>query len=158
MSVNIGGDASDPFYRYKRPALTHTLTREGGSVKTIITNTTEVCKALHTQPVFVCKWMGCSLSTNSSINRYGLISLGGQLTVRQMEECLEAYITLFVLCDECSLPETTLGVSKSGKICKACAACGKSRSVKGDGRVFAGTCKTMITLLTQFKPSVDGTK
>ena len=116
--TNIDG-SSDPFYRYQRPKIT---VRHHASNKTFLTNLEQVCKSLRTPPEALIGYIGKthSISTNA---KKGWIK--GIWSVAQIEEQIVAYCQIYVLCQQCGLPEILAKgrVSKNYLKCR-CQACG----------------------------------
>ena len=128
---NISGDASDPFYRYKMPS----LTAQNQSNKTVITNLSEVAKAISRPEEDLMKMFGYRRQAKSSFKK-GTAFLGGKHLLSDLKEDLRWYIKTYVLCRVCSNPETIIIVSKSGKIKLVCQACPETSTVKdGDQKL-----------------------
>ncbi|CAL1536946.1 unnamed protein product [Lymnaea stagnalis] len=131
MSFNIDRSNTDPFYRYKMPRLIAKVEGKGNGIKTVIVNMTEVAKALSRPPTYPTKFFGCELGAqtqfDSKNDRY---IVNGSHTDEKLQTLLDGFIKKFVLCPECSNPETNLVVQvKRGTIMQRCIACGYNGSV-----------------------------
>mmetsp|Transcript_9006 Transcript_9006/g.23597 ORF Transcript_9006/g.23597 Transcript_9006/m.23597 type:complete len:507 (+) Transcript_9006:353-1873(+) len=128
-NINIGG-VEDEHYRYKMPSLIPKVEGRGNGIKTRIVNCAEIAKALKRPPGYVCKFFGCELGALTQIDdKTGVYIVNGAFDQRSLAELLEKFIKMYVLCEECKLPETTLKVSKSNIIKQSCLACGHSFQV-----------------------------
>ncbi|XP_059160536.1 eukaryotic translation initiation factor 5-like [Physella acuta] len=131
MSFNIDRSNTDPFYRYKMPRLIAKVEGKGNGIKTVIVNMTDVAKALSRPPTYPTKFFGCELGAqtqfDSKNDRY---IVNGSHTDEKLQTLLDGFIKKFVLCPECSNPETNLVVQvKRGSILQRCIACGYNGSV-----------------------------
>lgn len=123
-SVNIGG-GDDKFNRYKMPPVMGKVEGRGNGIKTRIVNCHEVAKALHRPPGYVCKFFGCELGAQTKINDdTGVYIVNGSFNNAKLAEVLQLFIKMFVLCENCNLPETDLKLKKNGDIKQICNACG----------------------------------
>lgn len=123
-SVNIGG-GDDQFNRYKMPPVMGKVEGRGNGIKTRIVNCYEVAKALHRPPGYVCKFFGCELGAQTKINDdAGIYIVNGSFNNAKLAEVLQLFIKMFVLCENCNLPETDLKLKKNGDIKQICNACG----------------------------------
>uniref|UniRef100_A0A0B7B9X6 Eukaryotic translation initiation factor 5 n=1 Tax=Arion vulgaris TaxID=1028688 RepID=A0A0B7B9X6_9EUPU len=131
MALNIDRSNTDPFYRYKMPRLIAKVEGKGNGIKTVIVNMTEVAKALSRPPTYPTKFFGCELGAqtqfDSKNDRY---IVNGSHTDEKLQTLMDGFIKKFVLCPECSNPETNLVVQvKRGTIQQRCIACGNVTSV-----------------------------
>jgi len=127
--INIGG-VEDEHYRYKMPQLIPKVEGRGNGIKTRIVNCAEIAKALHRPPGYVCKFFGCELGALTQIDdKAGVYIVNGAFDQKSLAELLEKFVKMYVLCENCNLPETTLKVTKSNSIKQSCLACGHSFQV-----------------------------
>jgi translation initiation factor 5 len=123
-----GGD--DLFNRYKMPRIVAKVEGRGNGIKTRIVNCSQVAKALHRPPSYVCKFFGCELGAQTKIEeKSDVYIVNGAHEQQVLMEVLQKFIKMFVLCANCNLPETDLQVDKKGNIKQVCAACGHSELV-----------------------------
>lgn len=123
-SVNIGG-GDDQFNRYKMPPVLGKVEGRGNGIKTRIVNCSEVAKALHRPPGYVCKFFGCELGAQTKIDDIASVYIvNGAFQQNVLADTLKKFIDMFVLCSNCGLPETDLKLKKNGNITQLCNACG----------------------------------
>lgn len=129
--INIGGDKNDDSYRYKMPPLSCAVEGRGNGIKTAFLNIADVAKALHTMPQYIVKFFGFELGTQSGYDeatQKGIVN--GKHEVPILQQLLEKFINMFILCPKCKLPEINMSVSKQESIRINCAACGDKRILK----------------------------
>jgi translation initiation factor 5 len=133
---NIGGSADEPFWRYKRPELTTKIEGRGGSTRTVITNMKKVARYLKIDPIYPTKFFSFELGGTTRYNEEsGSSSIKGVHEVETLEDILDRFVELFVLCPVCKLPEIALSVgtrknSDTLKLLYDCDACGAVDSLK----------------------------
>lgn len=129
--INIAGltPVDDPEYRYKMPAVFGKIEGSGNGIKTAIPNITDVALSLHRQPGEVNKFFGTELGAQT---RYAADTdraiVNGAHTDAVLQDLVHRYVEKFVLCPNCSLPETDYKI-KGGVIYHRCAACGAKEMV-----------------------------
>eukprot|EP00461_Guttulinopsis_vulgaris_P004385 UN04387 len=135
--LNIGGDKNDASYRYKMPPLQCQVEGRGNGIKTAFLNIADVAKHLHVVPIYIVKFFGFELGTQSGYDeptQKGIVN--GKHEVALLQSLLEKFIDQFVLCPKCKLPEINMTVSeKSSSIRINCAACGDKRVLKSTHRL-----------------------
>jgi len=129
--INISGTTlvTDPEYRYKMPVVFGKIEGRGNGIKTVIPNITELANALHRTPAEVNKFFGCELGAQTSYsgdNDRAIVN--GAHNDTALQGLIHKYVELFVLCPQCSLPETEYKI-KNGCIFHKCAACGSKEMV-----------------------------
>ncbi|KAK7103689.1 eukaryotic translation initiation factor 5-like [Littorina saxatilis] len=131
MAVNIDRSNMDQFYRYKMPRLLAKVEGKGNGIKTVIVNMTEIAKALSRPPTYPTKYFGCELGAQTQFDaKNDRYIVNGSHDADKLQNLLDGFIKKFVLCEECSNPETNLIVSiKKGMISMRCIACGHSSNV-----------------------------
>lgn len=123
-TVNIGGDPDDPSYRYKMPRILTKIEGRGNGIKTVIPNMEAVAIALGREPEYATKWFGCELGAQSRYDsKQGAATVNGAHDQPVIAELLNGFITKYVLCAKCGLPETDMLVKK-GRLFFDCRACG----------------------------------
>ena len=128
MSLNVNPEIKDIYYRYKMPKLMTKIEGKGNGIKTVITNITEIGKAIYRKPSYPIKYFGMELGTQTIIaantKRY---VVNGNHDATKLQELLYTFIKKFVLCLKCGNPETFLTVKKkSGNVTTKCKACGNT--------------------------------
>jgi translation initiation factor 5 len=117
---NINGNAQDVFQRYKMAELIISYRKR----KTVIENLDSISKSLNrTSNVLIVFWsktLGCGRMKNS---------LFGYHCKSTLQSALDAFITMYVLCETCGNPETLLYAYKKS-IEKDCQACGQNNFIK----------------------------
>ncbi len=130
--VNIGGHDNDPTYRYKMPAL---VIKPEGKGRVAIVNINEVSKALKCEPSWPTQFFSLELGT---IVKYDKIKnktmINGAPSCDALAYLLDKFISLFILCPSCKLPEISLEVHKRD-IKVDCAACGYNSSLETEHKL-----------------------
>jgi len=128
MSLNVNPEVEDCYYRYKMPKLMTKIEGKGNGIKTVITNITDIAKAIYRKPSYPIKYFGMELGTQTimaeSTERY---IVNGNHDATKLQEVLYTFIKKFVLCSKCGNPETFLTIKKkSGNVVTKCKACGNT--------------------------------
>lgn len=128
MALNVNRAVADPFYRYKMPKLSAKVEGKGNGIKTVISNMSEIAKALERPPMcmFIASWLaighknnhcfsdptkyfGCELGAQTNFDakneRY---IVNGEHDANKLQDILDGFIKKFVLCKSCENPETQL--------------------------------------------------
>lgn len=129
--VNIAGTTpvDDPEYRYKMPTVYGKIEGRGNGIKTVIPNISDVALSLHRPPGEVCKFFGCELGAQTTYSaETDRAVVNGAHTDLVLQDLIHRYIENFVLCPQCSLPETEYRI-KNDCIFHKCAACGAKEMV-----------------------------
>ena len=114
----------DATYRYKMPRLASSRLSSGNGVKTAIINSSDICKAISRTQLLLQQWFGYSLACQSKINpTSGQIVLNGDHQAKKLLDSLYEFIDNFILCPNCSNPETTMD-KKGNQLVLHCHACG----------------------------------
>lgn len=128
--INICRDNTDPFYRYKMPAIQLKVEGRGNGIKTAIPNLSEVARALGRPPAYVVKYFGYELGAQTTFkeedDRYLVNGAHGQ---PELQDSLDGFITKFVLCGACKNPETQIQIKGKNDLQKDCKACGRITEV-----------------------------
>lgn len=95
--------------------------------RTIITNFAQVVTCLRRDPDHVMKFLTKELASSGEIRGDRLI-LSRKLPSKVVNEKIEKYVNLFVLCPKCKKPDTELEEDK-GKAFLRCLACGEKYEV-----------------------------
>lgn len=130
-------NSSDPFYRYKRPKTAIGIKRD----TTVITNASQICKAVGRDPSQFCKFLGKKASAISVVKK-DTVEVKRIMTLETVNEFIQDYIDKYVLCRKCSNPETI--IQKTGKkMQQCCGACGANTVLSVDNKfdtVIFNTC------------------
>lgn len=133
MTLNVNRGNPDPFYRYKMPPMVIKLEGRGNGKKTILDNVEAVAEALQRPPTYVTKFLGTEFGAGVQVDaKNARYILKGYFTQPEMQESLDKFIRIFVMCNSCDNPETVLSV-KNKKIHQKCAACGHAMFIKEQG-------------------------
>eukprot|EP01125_Pyxidicula_operculata_P003122 TRINITY_DN1337_c0_g1_i1.p1 TRINITY_DN1337_c0_g1~~TRINITY_DN1337_c0_g1_i1.p1 ORF type:complete len:327 (+),score=46.32 TRINITY_DN1337_c0_g1_i1:24-1004(+) len=125
-TVNIPRSVIDDHYRYKRHELILKVEGRGKMIKTIIENLSVVAKDLERPAVDIMKYFGFSLSSPVQIDgKNDKFSIGGNRDLKELNDILDKYIDIYVLCQVCGNPETIMAVGKRN-IKLNCRACGET--------------------------------
>lgn len=130
-TINVNTEVTDQFYRYKMPKIIAKVEGKGNGIKTVIVNMVDVAKALSRPPTYPTKYFGCELGAQTQFDlKNDRYIVNGSHDANKLQGLLDGFIKRFVLCDECSNPETILSVSQKNQMIKArCIACGHSANV-----------------------------
>ncbi len=96
--------------------------------QTVFQNFDEVCKVLDRDPAYVYKFLLGELGTAGS-REAGRLTFKSRVAERQIVEKLEAFVEMFVICQECRRPDTKL-VKEGRTTILQCSACGAHRPVR----------------------------
>lgn len=126
MSINIGRDNQyDNHFRYKREIVDVRYSGKGKNTKTGLINLAKIAKQLYTMPDYISKFFGYKFATVTGIDsKTKEWFLKGHHAHGDVEDKLEDYIDLFILCKHCINPETSLR-AKKGEVRMFCYACGQ---------------------------------
>mmetsp|Transcript_26724 Transcript_26724/g.53294 ORF Transcript_26724/g.53294 Transcript_26724/m.53294 type:complete len:395 (-) Transcript_26724:184-1368(-) len=130
-TINISGASPviDPEYRYKMPTVFGKVEGRGNGIKTVIVNCSELAPSLHRDAGELNKFFGCELGAQTTMNeKDDRFVVNGSHTDAILQEMVHRYVEKFVLCPNCSLPETNYKI-KNGLIHHVCAACGAKELV-----------------------------
>ncbi|KAK6461577.1 eukaryotic translation initiation factor 5 [Scheffersomyces coipomensis] len=144
--INICRDNTDPFYRYKMPALQSKTEGRGNGIKTLISNLSEVARALGRPPAYVIKYFGYELGTQTSMDdaadRY---LVNGAHDTNELQDSLDGFINKFVLCASCKNPETEIEVKGKDNLERDCKACGKISPIEPKHKLYSYIVKNPPT-------------
>lgn len=133
--LNIGGDDSDLSYRYKMPKLKAKIEGRGNGIRTVIPNMAEVAKALNCAPAFPTKFFGVELGAQSKWDKKTeRASVNGAHNAPDLQKMMTKFVSMFILCPRCGLPEIKWNVTKT-QIKIDCAACGYNGSLNTQHRL-----------------------
>lgn len=123
---NIGGDKGDKFFRYKMPDIMSKVEKPGtNGQQTVILNIAEISKAIKINPQYTTKFFGYELGAQASYQASSdrtCAVLKGIHRIDELRKLLEKFISMFILCPTCKLPEITMSAKKS--VTAICASCG----------------------------------
>lgn len=114
-TLNIGGSANDPFYRYKMPKVTTTLQKKSGGT-TVVNNTKAICDSLSRDATHISKFLSKELKRPVQVKN-GMWSMHGDVKTEVIQTSIQTYIQRFVLCGVCGNPETIMSNTLT---CKSC--------------------------------------
>uniref|UniRef100_A0A2K6STG8 Eukaryotic translation initiation factor 5 n=1 Tax=Saimiri boliviensis boliviensis TaxID=39432 RepID=A0A2K6STG8_SAIBB len=125
MSVHVSRSVSDQFCRYKMPRLIAKVEGKGNGIKTVIVSMVDVAKGLNRPPTYPTKYFGCELGAQTQLDvKNDRYIVSGSREANKLQDMLDGFIKIFVLCSQCENPETDLHVSPKkqtiGNSCKAC--------------------------------------
>ncbi|QSG08931.1 translation initiation factor IF-2 subunit beta [Halapricum desulfuricans] len=103
--------------------------RQEGNV-TVYENFQTTVDRLGREDGHVVKFLQNELGTSGHIDESGRARLTGSFSERRISEAIDAYVSEFVLCSECGLPDTKL-IREKGAVLLQCEACGARSSTSG---------------------------
>lgn len=95
--------------------------------KTVITNFFKITTCIRRSPEHIIKFLGKELATGEEISGERLI-LSRKLSSKEINEKIEKYVNIFVVCQKCKKPDTEL-VTEGNKVFLKCLACGEKHEV-----------------------------
>src|SRR3989339_2066648 len=96
--------------------------------RTIIINIYAIADLLARPVDHILKYLQRELATPGFLQDKRLV-FGRKLTSAMINDKMQSYVTTFVLCDQCSKPDTQL-LNEEGKLIKKCTACGTKSLVQ----------------------------
>ncbi|CAF1439783.1 unnamed protein product [Adineta ricciae] len=127
--TNINRAIEDPFNRYKMPKLVVQVIKERSSFRTILVNLSDIGKALRRSPQYIIKYLALELNSSMKVNNHSnQYIILGNYNPETLQNVLDGFIKLFVLCKTCENPETDLDCDEKG-LCQRCCACGSTREI-----------------------------
>jgi translation initiation factor 5 len=121
----------DPFARYTRPTIKIKI--EGH--KTLITNIKDISKSLNSDPQNISKFFSHEVCAQTKYNdKLGNMIINGNYTQPYLTQILNKYIELYVLCEQCNIPEVRLTLNKNKKVIGMCDSCGFCKKYDMDNK------------------------
>lgn len=96
--------------------------------KTIISNFRQIASSMNREPAHVLKYILKELAAPGELKK-DLAIIGRKLTASVLNEKIEKYAKIFVLCYECGKPDTKL-IKERGFLFLKCLACGAKHVVR----------------------------
>ncbi|MAG53055.1 MAG: translation initiation factor IF-2 subunit beta [Nanoarchaeota archaeon] len=96
--------------------------------KTILINFTQIASTLRRDPDHLLKFLLRELATPGNLDEKRLV-LGRKISSSQINEKIESYAKIFVLCKECGKPDTQIMKEGKANILR-CTACGARHIIK----------------------------
>lgn len=123
MATNVNRNVPDLFCRYKMPLIVTKVEGKGNGVKTLIINLLDVSKSLNRSPMYILKYFGFMLGAQVHHDKEQHYTISGTHAANKLQDRLDRFIKKYVLCDNCTNPETDIAVDGKIVIIK-CSACG----------------------------------
>lgn len=95
---------------------------------TIISNFYQIAQTFNRKPEHLLKYLLKELATPGELKKNGII-IGSKISASTINEKIRKYAIAFVLCPECSKPDTKL-IKEGDYLFIRCMACGAKHSVK----------------------------
>ncbi|MFH1506737.1 MAG: translation initiation factor IF-2 subunit beta [archaeon] len=96
--------------------------------RTVVSNFLQIAQHLGRDPKHMLKYVLKELATPGEIKRTGVVIFGSKMPASRINDKIQQYADLFILCKECGKPDTKL--EKEGNIYFVkCQACGAKHSV-----------------------------
>ena len=95
--------------------------------KTIITNFNQIVSTLRREPEHLLKFLLRELATPGGMEDSRLV-LGRKISSSQINDKIEAYAKIFVLCKSCGKPDTNIHKEDNKQVLK-CTACGERSTI-----------------------------
>jgi len=135
---------NDPYHRYKMPAVKSKITNRGNGTFTTIENMLNISESLYHPDDILFKFISYDLATCCDFKKK---TLKGAYKNDVIQDSLDKYISYFVLCHKCSIPETTAEIEgkKKKAICKMdCMACGTLSKLDSKDKLLNKTIQLII--------------
>jgi len=116
----------DPFARYKMPRLESRTKSKGQYGETFLHNLKEIAEALKVREKWLARFLGTDLSSQIKKGESQWI-LKGEFQYDALEASLRKFISRYVLCPKCDLPELdyqSIGKGKRTRLGIKCRGCG----------------------------------
>ena len=125
MKVNIPKSNSDTFFRYKRDEIDiKNINTNGGNTELL--NIKIICEQLKDDAELIIKYIKKKINTNIS-KKNDIFIINKIVTKKDLEDILEEYIRLYILCKACGNPEFVRNINKKEED-RTCKACGVNRN------------------------------
>ena len=142
--MNINPNTDDPFYRYKMPKINVRNAGRGNGSFTFLDNLDEVSEAINTPSSILLNFISKSLGSACNLKKK---TLTGHYDYDIIIKEVYKFITFFVLCENCTIPEVIPVVSgrKKHKILEfKCSACGNQYSLESNSNLYKKTIEHII--------------
>ena len=96
--------------------------------KTIIVNFFQICKILDREPDHALKFLSKELATKADVKNVSVL-FNNKISSTKINEKIQKYADIFVICKECKKPETKL-IEKNNVLMLKCNACGAEYSIQ----------------------------
>lgn len=91
--------------------------------KTVLSNFGEISNSLRREPQHMLKFILKELATPGDVKGAGTVIIGSKISASRINDKIEQYARLFVICPECGKPDTQISKDKNINFMK-CMACG----------------------------------
>lgn len=129
---NIGGTQGDKFHRYKMPEIQSKIEKPNtNGQQTIVLNVKEIATALKCDPEYPTRFWGFELGAGAKYQDNSdrtCAIIKGMFYADDLTPVLDKFITMYILCPNCKLPETRLSV-KQKSLHSRCASCGFNQPI-----------------------------
>lgn len=138
------------------PRLQTKIEGRGNGIKTVIPNICAIAASLKRDAVVICKYFGYELGAQSKFQEAdGRGIVNGSHSASTLQDRLQDFITLYVLCPTCHLPETDLVSKRGERLYHKCAACGVKVRVKPSSHKLNGFILRKMTPAAGEQPGKD---
>ena len=142
--LNINPNTDDIFYRYKMPKIEIRNAGRGNGSYTFLDNIDKVAEAINTPVIILLNYISKSLGSACNIKKK---TINGHYTNDKILEEIYKFISFFVLCEKCSIPEVipiVKGTKKNKILEMKCSACGETYELKSNSK---NICKTIENII-----------
>lgn len=102
---------------------------QGTKRQTFIRNFADIAKTVRREPKHLAKFLFKELAVPGNMSGHELV-LQGRITQSMIQQRMNEYLRLYVLCEECGKPDTNMTADK-GIVTLKCEACGAKRVFHG---------------------------
>ena len=134
--INVPSTVQDPMYRYKMPQMKLKIEGRGNGIKTNIVNMPDVAAALNLPTEFPLRFLAYELGSPVTYQSGSetICILNGEFVLDQMQKNLDKFITKYVCCSKCTLPEITIKIIEE-KVKGDCRSCGHQALLDNKHRI-----------------------
>ena len=114
----------DPNYRYQMPSVLTKVEGHGNEIRTVIPNISAIASSMHRTPEEIIKFIGVEVGAQQNCDpRNDKYWINGEHQNAKFQQLIHKYIDFFVVCPNCSYPETQY-ITQIGAILQSCKCCG----------------------------------
>jgi len=118
-------ERNDPTNRYMMPEVNLKAEGGGNGKRTVFLNITDIAKALSRDVNSIMTYLSSILGCKFENSKDGRWILYGDHEKKKIQDKVDEYISIFVICKECQNPDTVYVLNEKKNVCLTCDACCK---------------------------------